>query len=338
MKSVSPTVARARRGAIVTLCVSLAAVLAACGNGSTQAGGDRHGDVAGFPVTITNCGVTTTYEHPPRRAVTMNQHATELLLALGLADRMVGTAYLDDRIQPQYRDEYRSVPVLSEQYPSYEALLKAAPDFVYGGFASAFSVEAGRSRQRLREAGIRTYLNVQDCANAPVTMDQLWREIRTVAKIFGVPRRGADLIARLKADIAATTQAIQGIEPVDVLVYNGGTKAPRTAGGNGIFNEIVELAGGHNVFAELPKERAVDVSWEQFLSREPQEIVLVYYVGGVPAQQKKRFLLSKPALAGIPAIKHERFAQLPLSSTVLGIRVPDAVRSLARQLHPQRFN
>jgi len=40
-------------------------------------------DVSGFPVTIDNCGISTTYARPPRRAFTMNQSATEILRLAG---------------------------------------------------------------------------------------------------------------------------------------------------------------------------------------------------------------------------------------------------------------
>ncbi|MDE2815807.1 MAG: hypothetical protein OXK81_03790, partial [Chloroflexota bacterium] len=43
------------------------------------------------PVTIENCGFTITYDRPPQRAITLSQEATELMLALGLQDSMVGT-------------------------------------------------------------------------------------------------------------------------------------------------------------------------------------------------------------------------------------------------------
>ena len=85
------------------------------------------------PVTIENCGVTTTYAQAPRRAVTLNQHATEVMLSLGLADRMVGTAYMDDTILPELAEAYAGVPVIAEEYPSKEVLLAAQPDFVFGG-------------------------------------------------------------------------------------------------------------------------------------------------------------------------------------------------------------
>ena len=69
---------------------------------------------------------------------------------------MVGTSYLDDRILPEYQAAYDTVPVLAKEYPSYESLLAVEPDFVYGGWDSAFDEKEGRGRQRLTDAGVLT--------------------------------------------------------------------------------------------------------------------------------------------------------------------------------------
>ncbi len=329
---------RLRRSRYVAAFVPLllSVLVAACGAGVGGTAVARGAAPPGFPVTVTNCGMTTTYQRPPQRVVTMNQHATEIMLALGLEDRMIGTAYLDDRILPEYRDEYRRIPVLAERYPSYEVLLAAAPDFVYAGFASAFSEQEGRSRQRLREAGVKTHVNPQDCTSGPTTMQQLWNELRTVATIFGVEQRAQALIEQLKGELAAVTRALGDVEPVSVFVYNSGTKAPLTPGGHAMASTIVRLAGGGNVFAGLNRDRAITVSWEQVIRRNPQAIVILEY-GSTSVAEKKQALLSNAALADIPAIKKARFAVLPLSATVLGVRAPRAVAELARQLHPGRF-
>lgn len=58
-------------------------------------------DALDYPMGITNCGVQSWIQEPPERALTMNQGTTEVMLALGLADRMVGTAYIDDYIWPE---------------------------------------------------------------------------------------------------------------------------------------------------------------------------------------------------------------------------------------------
>lgn len=104
--------------------------------------------------------------------------------------------------------------------------------------------------------------------------------------------------------------------------------------GHGIGNDLITRAYGRNVFADLDKSFG-DVSWEKVVERKP-EVVVIYDYGGTPVAAKKKQLLNDPALKDVPAIKNERFAVLPLSSAVLGPRVPDAVDELADQLHPDR--
>ena len=54
--------------------------------------------------TYTNCGVRNTLTKTPERVVTIHQGATEFMLAMGLEDKMVGTAYIDDSIWPRYAE------------------------------------------------------------------------------------------------------------------------------------------------------------------------------------------------------------------------------------------
>ncbi|MFJ1719006.1 ABC transporter substrate-binding protein [Streptomyces sp. NPDC088244] len=307
--------------------------LTGCGSGTGGEGGKEAAPAAdGFPYTVTNCGTKTTFDAPPKRAVTMNQHATEIMLALGLQDRLAGTAYLDDSIQPEYRSAYAATKVLAKEYPSKEVLLGANPDFVYGGYGSAFDKAKGLDRAALQKSGINTRLNIENCTKPKVGIDQLATEITQVARTFGVPERGKKLIAEERRKIAAVEKEFKGASHPSVFVYDSGDSSAFTAGGNGIGNEIVRLAGGRNVFADLDATFG-DVSWEQVIKRKP-EVVVIYDYGGTPVAAKKKRLLNDPALADVPAIKNKRFAVLPLSSAVLGVRVADAVQDLAGQLHP----
>ncbi|MUN42525.1 ABC transporter substrate-binding protein [Actinomadura litoris] len=316
--------------------LAAAALLAGgCGSTGTDAVGGSGAAPPGFPVTVANCGVTTTYERPPRRAVSLNQHATEVMLALGLERSMVGTGFLDDRVLPEFQAAYDRVKVLSKEYPSFEALLAAEPDFVYGGWSSTFDEKEGRGRPALREAGIDTHLNIEECPRGPVTMATVEEEIRTIAKIFGVPERAEKRINALRAVLDRVKSKTTGTAPTRVAVYDSGDKTVFTAGGAGIGNEIIRLAGGANLFSDVRKPYG-DVSFEQFAERAP-DVVLIYDYGDQSAEAKKRFLLSNPALKDVPAIRNRRFAVLPLSSTVTGVRAAGAVEALARQLHPDRF-
>jgi len=268
--------------------------------------------------------------------VTVHQHPAELLLALGLADSMVGTSFPDSAVLPEHRRDFERIPELARKEPSFETLLEAEPDFVYGGYGSAFAENEGRSREAFAEAGIDTHLNREYCGEDGVTMEDAYEEIRTIGRIFGVRDRAEKLVAGLKERIGETTEAVEGAPAVPVFVYDSGDKSAFTAGGKGLGTEIIRLAGGRNVFDDVDAVFG-DVSWEQVVERRPEVIVIHHYIGAGSVEQKKEFLLAQPALADVPAIRNERFVVLPLTATLVGVRPPYAVEDLARALHPERF-
>ncbi|WP_431998246.1 ABC transporter substrate-binding protein [Streptomyces fungicidicus] len=318
----------------------LSSVLLTTGCGASDAsGGDPKATAAipaGFPVTIDNCGVKTTYDKPPSRVVTIHQHPAELLLALGLKDRMVGTAFPDSAVLPELKKDYESVPELAQREPSFEKVLDAEPDLVYGGYGSAFDEKEGRSREAFTDAGIDTYLNREYCGEKRVTMKDTYDEIRTIGKIFSVPDRADKLVADLEGRVAKASDKVQSEPELSVFVYDSGDKSAFTAGGKSLGTELIRLAGGENVFADLDDVFG-DVSWEQVVERKPEVIAIYDYAGAGSVEEKKEFLLSQPALTDVPAVRNKRFVVLPLTATLVGIRSAYAVEDLARELHPESF-
>ncbi len=147
---------------------------------------------------VENCTVSTTYERPPARAVTLNQAATEVMLALHLEDRLVGTAYLDDRILPGLSAAYERVPVLASKYPLMEVLLAARPDFLYAAYPGAFGPTGVGSRADWKRRGVDTYLAPAGCTDKSrppgISLETTFDELRDVARIFGVTARAERLI------------------------------------------------------------------------------------------------------------------------------------------------
>jgi len=318
---------RASAGVLaVALTVGASAVQ---GHAQTTGAGD------GFPVTVENCGVSTTYTEPPRRVVTMNQAATELLLELGLQDRLVGTAYLDDEILPRLGAAYGQVPVLSRTYPSREELLATRPDLVFAAYASAFREEGVGPRQDL---GIVSYLKPSGCPGRgrdPVSIDTLYREIRDIGRIFGIQPRAEQLIASYEADLRAVRARLSTVPyPPTVFWYDAGS--PPSAGACcGMPNEILRLVGAQNVFDDKPGSWTA-VPWKDVIDRNPEVIVLVDSPWS-PASDKARRLQANPDYALIQAVWRQRFVTIDFSSTTPGIRTVAAVRRLAEALYPERF-
>ncbi|BBG04961.1 MULTISPECIES: ABC transporter substrate-binding protein [Pseudonocardia] len=309
--------------------------LAGCG-AAVQDSPTTAGTADGFPVVDDNCGVETVYDAPPARAVTLTSNATELMLELGLQDSMVGTAYLKNRpIGEQYAEAYGSVPVIAPGQPSLEQLLAVEPDFVYAGYPDGFSESSGHTRERLGELGVRTHLNPESCRDGRSGFDDLFGEIDRIGAVFGVPDRAAESVSGLRDRLDTVTEQLGTVEPVPVFVYNSGADAPRTAGGKAILTEIIERAGGRNVFDDVD-ERWPQVSWEQVAQRRPA-VILIYDYLEPSVESKIETLRATPAVADVPALATNAFPTVGLSLAQPGPRSVDAVEQLARDLHPDRF-
>lgn len=314
-------------------------VVSACGSTTTtQAPGKTEQTAApaaeSKPVTLTNNGIEMTYPTAPERAVTLNQHVTEIMLALGLADKMVGTAYLDDKILPELKADYDKIPVLSDKYPTKEVLLAANPDFVYAGWKSGFGEKGVGSMQDLEKVGIKSYLQASSSMPGP-TIDDVFADITNIGRIFRVEDKANDLIHKMKSEMDQTLSKIGKVdEPLKVFVYDNGEDKPFTAANN-YMTSLIKTAGGKNIFDDIQKGWA-EVSWEQVVSRNPDVIIIVDY-GDRTVAQKRNFLLTKKELADIPAIKNQRLMVLPLSAASEGVRAPIALKILAEGLYPDQF-
>jgi iron complex transport system substrate-binding protein len=294
---------------------------------------------AAAPVTIENCGVTTAYAQAPRRVVTLNQHATEVMLALGLVDRMVGTAYLDDEILPSLRDAYRRVPVIADRYPSKEVLLASEPDFVYGGFASAFRSPNMYTRDELLASGATTYLTGAAClGEQALTLDTVYADILNIGRIFGVEARAQAVVAEMRARVDETVGRIQSagaFGSTRVMIYDSDTEAPYVAACCGAGGMAITASGGRNVFDDLTGGWKA-TNWEAVVDRNPEVIVLIEAEWS-SAREKARFLLDNEALATVDAIRNVRMVTVPFTSTTPGVRNPDLVRQLAIAIYPELF-
>jgi len=324
------------RPALVVVPVVLA--LSACAGGdSTDSAApsatSTTGTAAAFtPVTVDNCGTEVTVDAPPQRIVTIKSTATELLLSLGLADRMVGTAFADGPLPDDLAADAADIPVLSDKVPGQEALLAAQPDFVYAGWESNFSADGAGDRSTLQQLGIGTYVSPAACKEAdympdPLTFDGLFDEIRETGSLFGVEDRADELVTEQQAALDAVTPAEEG---TTALWYSSGTDTPYVGAGIGAPQMILDAAGLTNIFADV-HDTWTSAGWEQIVAADPDVIVLVDADWNT-AQSKIDLLESNPATSQLSAVQQHRYLTLPFPATEAGVRNVDAVVSLTDQL------
>lgn len=320
-----------RRARLLPALLALPLALSACAGAPEPERREASGD--GFPVEASSCGYTSTVTAPPERAVTMNQGATEVLLALGLQDRMAGTAYLDDSVPAKWKAAYDEVPVLSKEYPDHESLLAAEPDFVYGSYSSAFGDEAAGSQQELTGLGIGSFLSLFGCGenepSAEVSFDAVWDEIETVAEVFGVPERAEVLEEQQERALDALAEQAPG-KGLDVFWFDSGDKAAFAGTGEGGPQLILDAVGATNVFADV-KGGWADVSWERVVKTDPDLIVLAD-ASWSSAAEKIALLERDPVLRDLRAVRAKAYVVLPFSATTPGVRLADGAVDLGEQL------
>ena len=83
-----------------------------------------------YPLTLRNCGVSVTFDHAPARIVSIGQSNTEILLSLGLGDRVVGTAVWFEPVLPQFEAVNAKIKRLANNDPSFESVVAQEPDLV----------------------------------------------------------------------------------------------------------------------------------------------------------------------------------------------------------------
>lgn len=328
----------AHRRLVVLPAVAAVLALGACGSGSAAPGATgtssapASADASFTPVTLDNCGTRVTVDAPPQRVVAIKSTSIEIMLALGLGDRLVGTAFADGPVPDDVADAYDAVPVLSDKVPGQEALLEEQPDFVYAGWESNFSDDGVGERDALQRLGIGTYVSPAACKEDgympdPLTFDGLFDEIREVASVFGAGDRAEQLIAEQQEALASVQPPAR---PTTALWYSSGSDTPYVGAGIGAPQMMMDAAGLTNIFADV-HDTWTSAGWEQVVAADPDVIVLVDATWNT-ADSKIALLEGNPATAQLTAVREHRYLTVPFPAAEAGVRNADAVVSLSEQL------
>jgi iron complex transport system substrate-binding protein len=327
-----------------------ASLLASCGSsGSDSAGSKAADDTEGstqYPLTIkNNCGTDVTIERPPERVVSVNQGSTEVLLSLGLADRMVGTATWTDEIRPNLAEANATVPRLGDGPVSYERILQEEPDLVTASFGGSLNDEDPDRRAQYAKLDVATYVAPSHCdgrtdesgdgpRDHPLEMDVIYQEITELAAIFDVPSRGEELVADLKARMAHAAESAPDAD-VSIAYWFANTELPYMAGANGSPGVMSRTVGVDNVFDDTDVEWP-QISWESVLDRDPDVIALgdlrrKSQTGDLLAD-KIKFLESNPVTKQLTAVREKRYVVLNGADMNPSIRTVDGTEKLAKAL------
>lgn len=277
-----------------------------------------------YPLTIENCGTQVTFEKAPARAIGLGQNSAEILLLLGLGDRLAGTAFWPSKVLPQLADANSRVKLLTVEFPTFESILAENPDFVAAALPSLLGPDSKvAKREDFEKVGVPTYLSPSTCLSTKVVNDQygsrselwnmdlLYREIDELSQIFDVADRGQALIADFKAREAALRSTVASDGKTLSYVFWFSSPSPTAdaylGGKNSASGFIADVLGGRNAItaeAEWPT-----LGWESIIAAEPDVIVVASLDRNRweldKPEAKIAFLNTDPAVSQIAAVRNK---------------------------------
>lgn len=287
--------------------------------------------------TVRSCNRDVTFDAPPKAAVSNDINLTEMMLVLGLADRMVGYTGISGwkTLDDEMTEGLSPLPELSAKYPSKEVLIGAGADFFLAGWNYGMKVGGEVTPETLEPFGIKVYELTESCihigAKPKVSIEDMYDDLLNLGRIFAVEARAEALVQEYRDDLAAFTAGLAPLAaPPRVFVYDSGEDAPFTAGRYAMPTALIEAAGGRNIMDDFEKSWAT-ATWEAVVERNPEVVVIVNY-GNVTAEQKRAFMMENPAFAEIDAVRNDRFIVLDYVEATPGPRNIRAVKKLAAGL------
>ncbi|MCM2971257.1 ABC transporter substrate-binding protein [Larsenimonas suaedae] len=310
-----------------------------------------------YPLTIDNCGHEQTFTAPPKRIVTLGQLESELLMALGVADRIKGTSVWLGPVSADLHAVSETVPVLSRSVPSFESVTQLRPDLV----AAQFTYHLGKrgevaTREQFEQLGIATWVSPSDCLGKqitessnsdgarkrPFTMAMIRDEISQLARILDVIPQGQALTERLDARLAAA----QHLRPhtdrqPTVLYWFSSTRLQGDAWVGGSYGapEAISRALGLKNVIESDQEWPA-VSWERIADLNPDIIVIASMdrrnFAADDAAKKRAFLESDPVARELSAVKSGHVITVDAQGLNPSMHVLDAMETIAEHLDTAR--
>lgn len=256
---------------------------------------------------------------PPQRIVSLIPSATEIIVALGAAERLVARSDYD--VDPAVAHLPSVGPGLT---PSLEQLTVLQPDLVV-----AWPENPSRSLiGRLSDLGVEIY------APQVQTLADIKRTARELGHILGTEPAAESLVTSIEAELEALGTVVADRERPTVF-YVVWYDPPTTTGARTYIHELIEKAGGRNIFEDAPGLWP-RVSLEEVVRRQP-DIVLVSQTEENPIDID--LLSSAVGWRELRAVRDGNVVQVDANLfNRPGPRVAEAARRLALVLHPRAFS
>lgn len=277
-----------------------------------------------FPLTVMDdLGRNVTLPRAPAGVISLVPSNTEIVFAIGGEGKLIAV----DRFSkfPPKLEQLQlkgNITVVGGGFdPDIEKIVSLKPDLILANGPSQRVV-----LQKLEDLGFSIiYLR-------PQTLGQLYKNIRLIGTVLELQQGADELVKRMERRVQAVVDKVKGLPRV--RIYMELWNNPLMSIGPGTLpDELVDLAGGINLFADSKEiGKSLVISSEAVVEKNPEVIILVH-TGNTPAEVKNR---SGWGII-ITAVQKDRVYQLDGILVAPTPRVVEGLEQIARLLHPEAF-
>lgn len=321
--------------------------LAGCSSKNEETAEKNTGE--GYPITIANFtkaeGAESwqekdqTFDEAPEKILANTRPAAELLLHLGLKDRIAGVGAVFGAPDESVEKEFDALNQLSTDYIGKEMALSVDPDLVYGRGDLFDNQDWGVGTvDTLNDMGIKTF--VLNSSITGGTFDSIYDDIDNLGKVFGVEDQADAFKKELKNRQATVTEKLAEIKEDKTFAYLHTTDPEELyvypAHNETFFNDIFSMVKLDNIF----KDEKGEVSIEKLIETDPDVLIVAdweSYQNGISGQTMVEAVLKNPKLSSMKAIKNKQVYAMDYNYMFgYGYQSLDGIEQLADEMYPEK--
>ncbi|SDX55272.1 ABC transporter substrate-binding protein [Paenibacillus sp. CF384] len=331
---------------LFSIALSVALSLTGCASSNTNNAEQAETTQAKYPLTIQNFARANegaswekkdqVFDQAPERIMANTRPAAELLLHLGLGDKIVGVGANFGVPDPSVEAEYKKLNILSDEYVGKEVTMGTNPDLVFGRGGLFENADWGVGTvDTLNGLKIKTY--VLESSITSGTYDSIYKDIENIGNIFDVKDKADGFIKELKDKQAAIFAKLENIKDHKTFAYLH-TNDPKElyvypASDESFFNDAFSMIKLDNVFAQ---EKG-DVSVETLIATDPDILILPKW-DETDLNKVRDEMYANPKLSSMKAIKNKQIYIVDYNYLFgYSYNTIDGMEQLAKEIYPDLF-
>ena len=251
---------------------------------------------------------------------------TEVLVELGLADKLVAI----DKYSSDVEGIDPELPQIDFRNPDAETLIALDPDIIIASGHNKSGEEDPFAL--LKEAGI-TVVYIPSASS----IDGIYEDIEFISEVTGTEKKGKEIVEKMKEEIEAIRKIGSSIEDKKSVYFEIGSGGGLyTFGNNTFMNEMIEIVGGENIFAN--EESWITATPEAVLAANPDVILSNDPNTTAAGKTAIEDIKSRDGWDTITAVANGDVYQIDKNSSSRGSQnILKALKEMAKAIYPNEY-